>query len=115
MKTLYDGTQVSDDTLTGMNGSKYPRLDEDGKQLDGHGAYALTAEEIAIRKAETVAYEAETPKREAQQKLQELDAVLPRDIEDMIQGLNINKTALPEVMQNRLVQKRNARDVLSEG
>lgn len=115
MKTLYDGTQVSDGALTGMNVGKYPKIDENGKPLNGHGVYTLTTEEVAFREAEIAAYEAKKPKREAQQTLQELDVVLPRAIEDVINALNINETALPEIMQERLVQKRDARGVLAEG
>ena len=46
MKTLYTGEEVADNTITGMNVTKYPRLDGDGKPLPGHGVYALSQGQI---------------------------------------------------------------------
>lgn len=63
MKTLYTGEQVSDDTLTGVNITIYPRLDVNKLPLEGHGVHILDANEILEHEKRQIAYEAGASKR----------------------------------------------------
>ena len=76
----------------------------------------FTAKEEAARDAEEAAWEAERPSREAQSTLSNLDATLPRAVEDIAdvliaKGLII-ETDLPQIMQDRRAEKAAARAVV---
>lgn len=51
--------------------------------------------------------------RQIQNQLFALDAVLPRPVEDIIAVTGITESDLPQVMQDRLAQKRYLRQLLS--
>ena len=48
------------------------------------------------------------------EQLKQLDAVLPRAVEDLIAVLKIPEENLPQIMQQRLTQKRDLRLKLKE-
>ncbi len=90
MKTLHDGTQVADDAICGSNAGKYPRLDNNGKRLDGHGAYLLQGDELSTYTSERDLYISQAPERLKQvikNKIEELEKeVTPRRLRKAILG-----------------------------
>lgn len=49
---------------------------------------------------------------QAQNTLDELDRVLPRAVEDIIEAMQLDTSTLPAIMQERLAQKKSAREIL---
>lgn len=76
MKTLHTGVEVADNTVTGVNVTKYPRLDKDGKPLVGHGVYALDATQLTEYNTRTAAYEARAGDRKKEDLRRERKALL---------------------------------------
>ena len=74
-KTIYDGTTVPDNTPCGMNTGEYPRLDEAGNPLPGHGIYPLTGDDLADYNARIAAAEASALPNAKQRKYIDLEAV----------------------------------------
>lgn len=65
----------------------------------------LTADELASATVERA-------KAKAQSELAALDVLLPRCVEDLIDVQGIDKTTLPQIMQERIAKKAAAREVI---
>jgi hypothetical protein len=102
MKTLHDGTEVSDDTPT--------------KNVSGL-RYLLTPEEIAARQAEEAAYEAAKPLLQWQSRMAATDSKIPRYVEDLIDGVQSALQAsgvslsnhIPDALMTAYAEKKTIR------
>ena len=75
MPIIHDGTTVPENTPCGMNTAEYPRLDEEGNPLPGHGIYPLTGDDLADYNARVAAAAASALPNAKQRKFAELEAV----------------------------------------
>ena len=88
-KTIHDGTTVPENTPCGMNNAEYPRLDEEGNPLPGHGIYPLTGSDLTDYNARVAAAAASALPNAQQRKFVELEAVRHvKQYADVIYGGN---------------------------
>lgn len=73
--TINDGTTVPDNTPCGMNTGMYPRVDEEGNPLPGHGVYPLAGDDLTDYNTRVAAAEANALPAAKQRKFLELEAV----------------------------------------
>lgn len=73
--TIHDGTTVPDNIPCGMNTGMYPRVDEEGNQLPGHGVYPLSGDDLTDYNARVAAAAVNALPAAKQRKFIELEAV----------------------------------------
>jgi|GEM_PF-4340851 len=75
MPIIHDGTTVPENTPCGMDTAQFPRLDEEGNELPGHGIYPLTGADLSDYNARVAAAAASALPNAKQRKFSELEVI----------------------------------------